>query len=67
MSYFCRSLISDPTELFHALCNKKSDSLLLESAEIDSKENLQSLVIDAALRIVCNGNSVTLTALSKTE
>ncbi|EFP96344.1 anthranilate synthase component 1 [Vibrio caribbeanicus] len=57
---------SDPTELFHALCNKKSDSLLLESAEIDSKENLQSLlVIDAALRIVCNGNSVTFTALSQ--
>ena len=33
---------SDPTELFHALCEKKSDSLLLESAEINSKENLQN-------------------------
>ena len=57
---------SDPTELFHALCEKKSDSLLLESAEINSKENLQSLlVIDSALRIVCHGNSVTFTALSQ--
>lgn len=27
----------DPTRLFHTLCESKTDSLLLESAEIDSK------------------------------
>ncbi|MDX3774816.1 anthranilate synthase component 1 [Chromatiaceae bacterium AAb-1] len=40
-------------------------SLLLESAEIDSKNNLKSLLlIDAALRIECNGLCVTVTAAS---
>lgn len=40
-------------------------SLLLESAEIDSKDNLKSLMlIDAALRIECNGLTVTIDAIS---
>jgi len=55
----------DPTALFHALCENKTDCLLLESAEIDSKQNLKSLLlIDAAVRITCYGHSVTIQALS---
>lgn len=55
----------DPTQLFHTLCEHKSDSLLLESAEIDSKQDLQSLlIVDSAVRIVCFGHTVTMTALT---
>jgi len=55
----------DPTALFHALCEDKTDCLLLESAEIDSKQNLKSLLlIDAAVRITCFGHTVTLQALT---
>ncbi|MDA0147366.1 anthranilate synthase component 1 [Vibrio sp. LaRot3] len=55
----------DPTHLFHTLCENKTDSLLLESAEIDSKQNLQSLlIVDSAIRIVCFGHTVTMTALT---
>ena len=44
----------DPTQLFHTLCESKTDSLLLESAEIDSKQDLKSLlIVDSAVRIVC--------------
>lgn len=55
----------DPTRLFHTLCENKTDSLLLESAEIDSKQNLKSLlIVDSAVRIVCYGHQVTMTALT---
>ncbi|WP_136484101.1 anthranilate synthase component 1 [Vibrio sp. H11] len=55
----------DPTALFHALCDGKTDCLLLESAEIDSKQNLKSLLlVDAAARIICYGHEVTFQALS---
>ncbi|WP_390903217.1 anthranilate synthase component 1 [Vibrio cortegadensis] len=55
----------DPTRLFHTLCENKTDSLLLESAEIDSKQNLKSLLlIDAAVRIVCHGHKVVFNALT---
>ncbi|GEM74616.1 anthranilate synthase component 1 [Vibrio sagamiensis] len=55
----------DPTRLFHTLCEHKKDSLLLESAEIDSKQDLKSLlVVDSAIRIVCNGNKVSMHALT---
>ncbi|WP_394245528.1 anthranilate synthase component 1 [Vibrio astriarenae] len=55
----------DPTRLFHTLCEKKTDSLLLESAEIDSKQDLKSLlIVDSAVRIVCFGHTVTMTALT---
>ncbi|OAJ92042.1 anthranilate synthase component 1 [Vibrio bivalvicida] len=55
----------DPTQLFHTLCENKTDSLLLESAEIDSKQDLQSLlIVDSAVRIVCFGHTVTMTALT---
>jgi len=55
----------DPTRLFQVLCGDKTNSLLLESAEIDSKENLKSLLlIDAAARIVCRGHDVEFEALT---
>lgn len=66
---------NDPTRIFHALCmqenkdkpskSKPKNSLLLESAEIDSKANLKSLLlIDAAVRIECRGHQVELKALT---
>lgn len=55
----------NPTDIFHTLCADKKDSLLLESAEIESKQNLKSLLlVDAAVRIECRGETVTLTAQS---
>jgi anthranilate synthase component 1 len=55
--------IKDPLLAYQAL--GKENSLLLESAEIDSKANLKSLLlVDAAVRIECNDQSVTLTALT---
>lgn len=57
---------ADPTELFQVLCADKTNSLLLESADIDSKQNLKSmLLIDTAVRIECRGNNVVLTALTE--
>ncbi|MDR9828641.1 anthranilate synthase component 1 [Vibrio sp. FNV 38] len=56
----------DPTRLFHTLCEHKTDSLLLESAEINSKQNLKSLmIVDSAVRIICFGHTVTMTALTE--
>ncbi|USD36495.1 anthranilate synthase component 1 [Ferrimonas sp. SCSIO 43195] len=48
-----------PAALFQALCGDKANSMLLESAEVDTKAGTQSLLmIDAALRIECNGRQV---------
>lgn len=61
------SYIDDPLDLFTQLTDKNEQqaSLLLESAEIDSKENLKSLLLlDAALEIKCFGRNVSFTALS---
>ncbi len=56
----------DPTRLFQVLCGDKTNSLLLESAEVDSKENLSSwLLVDAAARIICRGHQVVYEALSE--
>ncbi len=55
----------DPLSLYQLLCKDKKNNLLLESAEIDKKHLLKSLLlVDAAIKIVCNGNVVTFTALS---
>lgn len=55
----------DPLALFEKLCPNKQHTLLLESAEIDDKAQLKSLLMsDAALRIEANGNTVTYTALT---
>ncbi|WED20699.1 anthranilate synthase component 1 [Vibrio sp. JC009] len=59
------SYTQDPTRLFQVLCGDKTNSLLLESADIDSKEDLKSmLLIDAAVRIVCREHDVELEALT---
>lgn len=58
-----RDYISSPLSLYAAL--DKSNSLLLESAEIDSKDNVKSIIlVDAALRIECQGRQVHIRALS---
>ena len=58
--------LHDPLAEFTHLCANKANALLLESAEIDSKDDLQSLLmVDAAMRLVCKGNQVICTALTK--
>lgn len=57
--------IDDPLAAFAHICGKKSNALLLESAEIDSKDDLQSLLmVDAALRLECRSSTVVITALT---
>ncbi|WP_334018643.1 anthranilate synthase component 1 [Alteromonas sp. S015] len=57
--------VDDPLAAFAHLCGSKSNALLLESAEIDSKDDLQSLLmVDAALRMECRGNRVEVKALT---
>ncbi|KKD58938.1 anthranilate synthase component I [Grimontia sp. AD028] len=58
--------VAAPTELYAAICQDRPHSLLLESAEIDSKQDLKSLMlVDAAVRIVCRGRTVELEAKSQ--
>ena len=55
----------NPTALFHQLCGARPATLLLESADIDSKNDLKSLLlVDSALRITALGDTVTIQALS---
>lgn len=55
---------NDPLELFSRFTTTNQNALLLESAEIDSKDNLKSLMlIDTAVKFECNGKIVTVTAL----
>lgn len=55
----------DPLALFAHLTTPGDNSVLLESAEIDTKAGTQSLLmLDACVRLVCNRHSVTLTALN---
>ncbi|CAH0532985.1 Anthranilate synthase component 1 [Vibrio stylophorae] len=55
----------DPTALYHTLCGDRAHSLLLESAEIATKQAQKSLMlVDAALRIHCLASTITLSALS---
>ncbi|QOL24678.1 anthranilate synthase component 1 [Thalassotalea sp. LPB0316] len=56
---------SDPLAVYQALCGDLNNSLLLESAEIDNKQQTKSLLLThAAVRIECNGHQVKLTSLS---
>ncbi|MCO7187258.1 anthranilate synthase component 1 [Pseudoalteromonas sp. XMcav2-N-2] len=58
-----RDYIASPLSLYAAL--DKPNSLLLESAEIDSKDNVKSIIlVDTALRFECQGKSVIVRALS---
>jgi len=55
----------DPRTTFAQLCGERPHTLLLESAEINSKRSLRSLLlVDAALKLVCHGQHVDVTALS---
>ncbi|MTH46326.1 anthranilate synthase component 1 [Intestinirhabdus alba] len=55
----------NPTALFHQICADRPATLLLESADIDSKDSLKSLLlVDSALRITAIGDTVTIRALS---
>ncbi|MFQ3197019.1 MAG: anthranilate synthase component 1, partial [Paraglaciecola sp.] len=58
--------IADPLQIYQYLCHGKSHNLLLESAEIDSKDNLKSLLlVDAAVKLVCLDKEVTCEALTE--
>lgn len=55
----------NPTALFNQLCADRPATLLLESADIDSKDDLKSLLlVDSALRITALGDTVTIDALT---
>ncbi|OOF56194.1 anthranilate synthase component I [Rodentibacter genomosp. 2] len=54
----------DTTAIFNTLCHHPN-TLLLDSAEIGSKNSLQSLIfINAAVKITCVGHNVTFKALN---
>ncbi|SQC92469.1 Anthranilate synthase component 1 [Cedecea neteri] len=54
----------NPTALFHQLCGARPATLLLESADIDSKDDLKSLLlVDSAMRITALGDTVTFTGI----
>ncbi|MFT5528425.1 MAG: anthranilate synthase component 1 [Alteromonadaceae bacterium] len=57
---------SDPLNVYRLLCNDKDHNILLESAEVDKKHLLKSLLLtNAAVKIVCNGDTVTFSPLSQ--
>ena len=57
---------ADTTAVFNTLCQPNSNSLLLDSAEIGSKNSLQSLIlVNAAVKITCLGHNVTFKALNE--
>ncbi|MDH0448153.1 MULTISPECIES: anthranilate synthase component 1 [unclassified Shewanella] len=56
---------SDPLRLYQHITQDAPHTMLLESAEIDSKENLKSMVMThAALMIRCDGYRLRFSALS---
>lgn len=57
---------ADPTLIFHHICGARTGTLLLETAEINQKHNLESImIIDSALRVSAIENVVYITALSR--
>jgi anthranilate synthase component 1 len=57
--------VADPLMAFQYLCQGRSNNLLLESAEINSKDDLKSLLlVDAAIKLECRGQQVYCQALS---
>lgn len=57
--------IDEPQALFAQLTADKEHCVLLQSAEIDSKDHLDSfLLIDTAVKITCSGQTVRFDALS---
>lgn len=56
---------TDPLALYRRLCGNRSDNILLESAEIDSKQSLKSLLmVDSAIKFTCQGQQVQVDALT---
>ena len=57
--------IADPLNAFAQLTQDLHHCILLESAEIDSKHDLQSLILlDTAVKLECKGQRVDCQALS---
>lgn len=57
--------VADPLALYRTLCGERPNTLMLESAEIDSKTGTQSLLlVDACLRLECRDQTVTVRALT---
>ncbi|TRX55732.1 anthranilate synthase component 1 [Thalassomonas sp. M1454] len=55
----------DPLALYKSLTENKTNTLLLESAEISDKRALKSLLlVDAAVKVECSGFNVTVSAKS---
>lgn len=58
--------IEDPLLAYRALCEQRPNTLLLESAEVGSQDDINSLiVVDAAVRFVCQGHEVNCQALTQ--
>lgn len=56
---------ADTLALYKRLCSPKQPSLLLDSAEIQSRQNLKSLLmVNAAVQFTCQGQTVTIEALT---
>ncbi|WP_371186224.1 anthranilate synthase component 1 [Thalassotalea maritima] len=56
---------SDPLSLYRHLSRDKAHSLLLESAEVDNKRALKSIILaQANLKVRCDANLVTVTPLN---
>ncbi|WP_250376658.1 hypothetical protein [Escherichia coli] len=59
------ALSRQPNRAFSPVVWDRPATLLLESADIDSKDDLKSLLlVDSALRITALGDTVTIQALS---
>ncbi|CAL4326043.1 anthranilate synthase component 1 [Buchnera aphidicola] len=57
---------SDPTMIFNHLCQGQTSTLLLETAEINKKNAIESImIIDSAVRISAQDNTVELKALTE--
>ncbi|MFC3096009.1 anthranilate synthase component 1 [Alteromonas sediminis] len=57
---------SDPLSVMEQVCDIETPALLLESAEIDSKDNLKSLLMtSAAVKFECNGDHIVCEALTE--
>lgn len=57
---------SDPTAVFASLCHQQANTLLLESAEISSKNSIKSLLLaKSCLKISCEGQQVRFQALTE--
>lgn len=55
----------EPSLVFNKICFKKTETLLLESAKIDNKKSIESmLIVDTAIKIYCFNNIVKIKAIS---